>query len=293
MLRYTVRLASSLLSPASVLLCQGEGGIDVGPFMKPATPFGVDLARCILCLSGCEELTGKRQRRDPEFGGRDEVGSLGTEPSSRPPTAALTRGQSKRLALLSDILMSGRPDQIIFSCWGWGLCSGRRGGCWMYFKWAWDIRLTGRVSQKVVTDRRTVGTGDRGHPGLLWPNMGAFYWFIKPLTPHHPSTGNALADEWRDHVNEEEGGGRGDSRGGRGMSKRGLWMNLRFSEVCRTMKGIHFTHVFKNTAQDVWVSSVVITQLKITSWRDFWSDISDLIKKPHKSSFPVTESANT
>lgn len=68
MLRYTQRLASSLLSPASVLLCQGEGGIDVGPFMEPATPFGVDLARRILRLSGRGELTGTRQRRDPHSG---------------------------------------------------------------------------------------------------------------------------------------------------------------------------------------------------------------------------------
>lgn len=120
MLWYTLRLDSSLLSPASVLLCQGEGGIHVGPFMKPATPFGVDLARRILCLSGGGELTGKRQRRDG-------VASLGTEPASRPPTAGLTRSQSEGLTLLSDILMSGRPDQIISLCWG--LCFRRRGGC--------------------------------------------------------------------------------------------------------------------------------------------------------------------
>lgn len=37
-----------------------------------------------------------------------------------------------------------------------------------------------------LTDRQAVGTGDRGHPGPSWANMGAFYEFIKPLTPHHP-----------------------------------------------------------------------------------------------------------
>ncbi len=37
-----------------------------------------------------------------------------------------------------------------------------------------------------LTDRRAVGTGDRGHPGPSWANSGAFYGFIKPLTPHHP-----------------------------------------------------------------------------------------------------------
>lgn len=38
-----------------------------------------------------------------------------------------------------------------------------------------------------------------------------------------------------------EGGG-GDSCGGRGMSKRGLWVNLRFSGVC-----IRMNHRFVNT----------------------------------------------
>lgn len=42
------------------------------------------------------------------------------------------------------------------------------------------------VSQKGLTDRRAVGTGDRGHPGPSWANMGAFYGFIKLLTPCHP-----------------------------------------------------------------------------------------------------------
>lgn len=37
-----------------------------------------------------------------------------------------------------------------------------------------------------LTDRRAVGTGDTGHPGPSWANMGAYYGFIKLLTPHHP-----------------------------------------------------------------------------------------------------------
>lgn len=35
--------------------------------------------------------------------------------SPHPPTGGLTRGRSEGLELLSDILMSGRPDQIIFN----------------------------------------------------------------------------------------------------------------------------------------------------------------------------------
>lgn len=56
-----------------------------------------------------------------------------------------------------------------------------------------------------LTDMRAVGTGDRGHPRPSWANLGAFYGFIKLLTPITPWTGNALADEWRDHVNEDDG----------------------------------------------------------------------------------------
>lgn len=77
-----------------------------------------------------------------------------------------------------------------------------------------------------------MGTGDRGHPGPSWANMGAFYWFIKLLTPHHPvHRKRSIADEWRDHVNEEDGAqdkrrGWGESCGGRKMSKGELWVNL-------------------------------------------------------------------
>lgn len=56
-----------------------------------------------------------------------------------------------------------------------------------------------------LTDRQAVGTGDRGHPGPSWANVGGFYWFIKLLTPHHPVHRKCSADEWRDHVNEEDG----------------------------------------------------------------------------------------
>lgn len=83
MLWYTLRPDSRLLSPASVLLCQGEGGIRVAPFMKPATPFGVDLARRILCLSGHGELTGKKDREEtPNSGAETGWGLLA--PSPRP-----------------------------------------------------------------------------------------------------------------------------------------------------------------------------------------------------------------
>lgn len=50
------------------------------------------------------------------------------------------------------------------------------------------VRLWGdRACQSEgLTGRRAVGTGDRGHPGPSWANMGAFYGFIKLLTPRHP-----------------------------------------------------------------------------------------------------------
>lgn len=69
--------------------------------------------------------------------------------------------------------------------------------------------MTGACQSDVLTDKRAVGTGVRGHPGPSWANMGAFYWFIKLLTPLPPKItpckGNALADEWRDHVIQKDG----------------------------------------------------------------------------------------
>lgn len=63
-------------------------------------------------------------------------------PSS--PTGGLTRGQSEGLKLLSVILMSGRPDRMIFNV------------CGVFWWWWWgdvlevgvSIRVTGLVSQR-------------------------------------------------------------------------------------------------------------------------------------------------
>lgn len=95
--------------------------------------------------------------------------------------------------------------------------------------------VTGACQSDVLTDKRAVGTGVRGHPGPSWANMGAFYWFIKLLTPLPPKItpckGNALADEWRDHVIQKDGAwdkgqGEDESCGGGEMSKGEFWLNL-------------------------------------------------------------------
>lgn len=73
------------------------------------------------------------------------------------------------------ILMSGRPDRMISNACGfWGENVVGVGMC---------VRVWGdRACQSDrLTDRQAVGTGDRGHPRP----SGAFYGFIKPLTPHH------------------------------------------------------------------------------------------------------------
>lgn len=170
--------------------------------------------------------TGKDRKRPPFATGRggDSGHRAHTLSSPHPPTSGLTRGRSEGLELLSDILMSGRPDLIIFNVWGlfW---EGVGGECTRSGR---ERRGDRACQSEGLTDRRAVGTGDRGHPGPLWPDAGAFYWFIKLLTPHHPPH-RKRSGRWMERSCQWGGRGprtRGEGKGGRKMSKRGLWVNL-------------------------------------------------------------------
>lgn len=49
-----------------------------------------------------------------------------------------------------------------------------------------------------MTDRRAVGTGDRGHPGPSWANMGGLLWVYQTADPpRHPAqeTGRQMNGE--------------------------------------------------------------------------------------------------
>lgn len=140
------------------------------------------------------------------------------------------------MKVLSLILMSARPDQLMFRVLGFFGGEVGGGGC----SWSGcDPRgwggVTGACQSDVLTDKRAVGTGVRGHPGPSWAKLGAFYWFINLLTPLPPKItpckGNALADEWRDHVIQKDGAwdkgqGEDESCGGGEMSKGEFWVNL-------------------------------------------------------------------